>query len=117
MGLEKYLHKLSGSRREPAGLEWRIWRSLPKWLLGGTLVPLLAYAYVALFPSPAPGESLEKYLATAGILAAATVVTAWTAVFTVAIGCFLVRVMKGPGYVADAYPLIDAEHPQRPEER
>jgi hypothetical protein len=29
----------------------------------------------------------------------------WTLVATVAIGCFIVRVMKGPAYVADAYRL------------
>ena len=34
----------------------------------------------------------------------------WTLVLTIALGCFLVRVMKGPAYVADAYPL-----PYRPD--
>ena len=43
----------------------------------------------------------------------AAVVTAWTAIFTVAIGAVTVRIMKGPGYVADAYPLIDADSPER----
>jgi len=28
-------------------------------------------------------------------------------VLTLALGCFIVRVMKGPAYVADAYPLPD----------
>ena len=31
----------------------------------------------------------------------------WTLVLTVALGCFIVRVMKGPAYVADTYPLPD----------
>ena len=35
------------------------------------------------------------------------VVLHWTLVLTVALGCFIVRVMKGPAYVADAYPLPD----------
>ena len=34
----------------------------------------------------------------------------WTLVLTIALGCFLVRVMKEPAYVADAYPL-----PSRPD--
>lgn len=38
------------------------------------------------------------------------VVLHWTLVLTLAIGCFIVRVMKGPAYVADAYPL-----PERPD--
>ena len=29
----------------------------------------------------------------------------WMLVLTLAIGCFIVRVMKGPASVADAYPL------------
>ena len=33
------------------------------------------------------------------------VVLHWTLVLTVALECFIVRVMKGPAYVADAYPL------------
>jgi uncharacterized Tic20 family protein len=32
------------------------------------------------------------------------VVLHWTLVFTVAIGCVIVWLMKGPAFVADAYP-------------
>ena len=46
------------------------------------------------------------------ILAIATVITVWTAVFTVAIACVVVWLMKGPGYVADAYDLSDADEPR-----
>ena len=35
------------------------------------------------------------------------VVLHWTLVLTLALGCFIVRVMKGPAYVADAYPCPD----------
>jgi hypothetical protein len=35
----------------------------------------------------------------------------WTAVFTVAVGCAIVWIMKGPAYVADPYPLSDSEQP------
>ena len=31
----------------------------------------------------------------------------WTLALTVALGCFIVRVMKGPAHMADAYPLPD----------
>ena len=40
----------------------------------------------------------------------------WTVVFTVAIGAFIVLVMKGPAYVADAYPLEDADQPDQPDQ-
>jgi hypothetical protein len=35
----------------------------------------------------------------------------WSLVLTLALGCFIVRVMKGPAYVADAYEL-----PLRPDD-
>jgi len=46
------------------------------------------------------------------IIAIAMAVTVWTAVLTVAIGCFVVIMMKGPAYVADAYELEDSERPR-----
>jgi hypothetical protein len=38
------------------------------------------------------------------------VVLHWTLVLTVAIGCVIVMLMKGPAYVADAYPMQDDGH-------
>jgi hypothetical protein len=35
------------------------------------------------------------------------VVLHWSLVLTLALACFIVRVMKGPAYVADAYALPD----------
>lgn len=104
--------KLPGSRREPPGLEWRIWKKLPLLFLAGTAIPLFAYAYAYLFPDPG-SQSPGKYLDMVEILVIASILTVWTALFTVAIGCFVVRVMKGPAYVADEYPLIDASRPRR----
>lgn len=113
MNLERFLRKLPNTRREPPGLEWRIWKKLPLAALASIAIPGFAYLYAVLFPAPAPGETVEKYLSSVQILALASSVTLLTAVFTVAIGCFVVRVMKGPGYIADAYPLIDAEQPRK----
>ena len=110
----KLLRKLPGHRRSPPGLERKIWRKLPAALLASTLIPLFAYLYASFYPAPAIGETVEKYLAGVGIAAVATVITAWTAVFTVAIGCVVVMLMKGPAYVADAYPLSDSEEPAKP---
>jgi len=112
----KYLRKLPGHRRSPPGLERKIWRRLPAAMLASTLIPLFGYGYARLFPSPAIGESVEKYLAGVEIAAVATVITAYTAVLTVAIGCVIVMLMKGPAYVADPYPLSDSEEPGKPDE-
>ena len=108
------LQKLPGSRREPHGLEWRIAKKLPWILLGGTAVPALCFLYAVLFPDPGVGENIEKYLTGIAIAAVAATLTLWTAVFTMAIGCGIVWIMKGPAYVADRYPLIDADSPTEP---
>ncbi len=38
------------------------------------------------------------------------VVLHWTLVLTLAIGCVIVMLMKGPAYVADAYPMEEPPH-------
>lgn len=107
------LNKLPGSHRHPPGLEWKILKKLPMATVASLAIPVIWYGLAHLFPAPADGETLEKYLTGVGIAAIATVTTAWTAVFTVAIGCFIVVLMKGPAYVADRYPLSDADEPRR----
>lgn len=110
----KILQKLPGSRREPPGLERKIMAKLPLMLAAGTAIPLFCYLIAPLF---ATGEvNTEKYLTGVGIFAIAAVLTAWTAAFTVAIGCLIVMIMKGPAYVADRYPLIDASEPRQESE-
>lgn len=106
------LNKLPGSRRHPPGLEWKILKKLPMATLASVVIPLIWYGLATFHPQPAPGESVEKYLTGVSIAAIATAITALTAVFTLAIGCIVVVLMKGPGYVADRYPLIDADEPR-----
>ena len=107
----KFLQKLPGSRREPPGLEREIMVKLPIFLAAGTAIPVLCYLIAPLFPESALNP--EKYLIGVGIYTKAAVLTVWTAAFTVAIGCLIVMIMKGPAYVADPYPLSDAEEPRR----
>ncbi len=99
-------------RCEPPGLELAILRKLPKALLAGTLLPAAMSVLVRVLPSPADVDVAKRVLSV-DIFAIATAVTFWTAVFTVAIGCVVVFVLKGPAYVADAYPIDDSPHPRR----
>lgn len=39
------------------------------------------------------------------------VILHWTLVLTVAIGCGIVMLMKGPNYKADSYPMPDSDEP------
>ena len=100
-------NKLPGFSRSAPGLEQLIWRRLPAILLWGTLLPL-ALAGLNRVLRPAASESGAD--AAAAVLMwdytmFGVVVLHWTLVLTLALGCFIVRVMKGPAYVADAYPL------------
>lgn len=108
--MNKYLKRLH-ERCEPPGLEWDILRRLPMALLIGTLIPAGLSALVRLLP-PAEGVDPAKAVLTVDIFSFATAITFWTAVFTIAIGCIVVAIMKGPAYVADAYPVAHASRPQ-----
>jgi hypothetical protein len=102
-------NQLHGFVRSAPGLEQRIWRRLPAILLWGTLLPLaLAGLNHALAPAVPESGASNAALLLWDYKMIGVVVLHCTLVLTVAIGCFIVRVMKGPAYVADAYPLPDA---------
>lgn len=113
--MSKYFRRLHG-RQEPPGLELEILRRMPKALLAGTLVPLALCVLVRILPAAEPGLAGSKRILSTDIFVFATVLTFWTAVLTVSIGCVVVYIMKGPAYVADAYPLEDASRPDLPDE-
>ena len=100
----RWLSRLPGFQRSRAGREWVIWRWLPTVLAWGTLLPLLVgLLYWALEPDlSTPEEARTLLLIHYRLLG--LVVLHWTLVLTVAIGCVIVMVMKGPAYVADGYP-------------
>ena len=60
-----------------------------------------------LFPADATAAEITKYQTSIEILSISLFLT----VFTVAIGCITVVLMKGPAYVADVYKLEDADKP------
>ncbi|MEJ2604957.1 MAG: hypothetical protein P8172_17070 [Gammaproteobacteria bacterium] len=98
-------------RRDPPGVEVDILRRMPLIFLLGTAAPAVFAATARLWFARDPGLDVAKRIASIDIFAIALVVTFWTAVLTVSIACFIVFVMKGPGYVADAYHLNDAPRP------
>lgn len=100
------------NRCEPPGLELVILKKLPLALLIGTLTPIALAVLVRVLPSSATDAA--KHVGSVDIFAIATAITFLTGVLTVAIGCVVVFIMKGPAYVADPYPL---EHADRPEGR
>jgi hypothetical protein len=110
----KYLQKLEGFQRSPAGLEWQIWKRLHLILAAGTALPLLAsagaYALDGLDAATQNARAVEQFF----YVMLGVVMLHWTLVLTLAIGCVIVMLMKGPAYVADAYPM---EEPPRATEK
>ena len=101
-------NKLPGFVRSAPGLEQRIWQRLPAILLLGTLLPLMLAAVThALAPAVPESGASNRALLLWDYTMIGVVVLHWMVVLTVALGCFIVRVMKGPAYVADAYPFPD----------
>lgn len=105
-------NKLPGFQKSPPGLEWALWKRLPHILAWGTVLPLLL-AVVWHWASPTnPTPADERSLLLFDYVILGVVVLHWTVVLTVAIGAAIVMVMKGPAYVADAYPLNDSDQPR-----
>ena len=106
-----WLTRLHG-RKTPPGLEVEILRRLPRITLLGTLT-ILALPVIVRFWPEQPGVDAAKHIKSVDIFAIATEVTLVTAVVTVAIGCVVVHIMKGPAYVADSMPVSHADRPKR----
>ena len=62
----------------------------------------------------APDYEVATRITTVDIYAIGVLVLHWTAVLTVAIGAVIVTIMKGPAYVADAYPMEGMDRPDKP---
>lgn len=106
-----WLKKLPNSTRSASGLEWRLWRRLPLILLVGTALPILVALALHLLNDQGHGED-ARWLQTMDYVVAGVVVFHWTAVLTVAIGCVVVMLMKGPAYVADGMEVSHSDQPR-----
>jgi hypothetical protein len=98
-------NRLPGFSRAPAGKERVVIRLLPKAFFLGTLSLAIPSLMARLIDSPENSLTVM----TTDIYVISLIILHWTVVFTVGIAAFIVMMMKGPAYVADAYPLDEAE--------
>ena len=103
--------KLPGYRKAPAGLERKILRLVPKIFLVGTVLILLPSVIARIWTVEDAPWMINKFITTIDIYALGLLTVLWTGLFTVGVGALTVMIMKGPAYVADAYPLPDADKP------
>ena len=78
----------------------------------GTALPLLGLLALHTMTDADANASQARWLQMADYFVGAVLIFHWTMVITVAIGCVIVMVMKGPGYVADSYPVPHADRPR-----
>ena len=107
-----WLQKIPHSVRTASGLEWTLWRKLPMIALLGTVLPLLGLLAVHTMTDTDVNAEHVRWLQMAYYFVGAVLVFHWSMVITVAIGCVIVMVMKGPGYVADGYPVSHSDRPR-----
>lgn len=107
-----WLQKLPRTTRAASGLEWTLWRKLPLLALLGTALPLLGLGLVHLLADPQAGAAQARWLQTVDYFCWAVVIFIWSMLLTLAMGCVIVMVMKGPGYVADGYQLSHRDRPR-----
>lgn len=108
-----WFQKLPGFQRTPYGLEWRILRLMPQVALAGTALPaLMAFAARYLIGGSTAAE-LARNLQRFDFMMIGLVIFIWTLVLTVAIGCVIVWLMKGPAYVADGLPVSHSDTPRQ----
>jgi uncharacterized BrkB/YihY/UPF0761 family membrane protein len=98
------LNRLPGFQRSPSGREWVLFKRLPAILVLGTMLPIAVGLAVWWFAPARPTAAAQRELLLMMYRLIGLVVLHWTLVLTVAIGCVIVILMKGPAFVADPYP-------------
>lgn len=106
-----FLKKLPGFVKSPPGLERQVLRCMPRVLLGGALALCLPSLVARLVAWTDAQAAIASYIDQIDMLALGMFLLHCNVVITVTIYAIIVRVMKGPAYVADAYPLPDADSP------
>jgi len=107
-----WFNKLPGFQRTPYGFEWRLLRLLPQILLAGTALPVMAAVLARFLLTTGSAAEIERHIQTFDFVMVGLVIFIWTAVLTVAIGCVIVWLMKGPAYVADGYEVPHSDKPK-----
>ena len=105
----KKLHE----KRYPPGLEWWVLKKIPKLLAASIFVPALMLLISRNYPFSGPANDVVRLQVGIDFFAIAIFFTGVSFLIVIGIVCFIIHVMKGPAYVADAYPLNDADEPDK----
>lgn len=103
--------KLKYYPKSPAGLERKILRHIPQVFIFGLLGLGLPSLLARIFPISGGVSEVQYWIGMIDIYVISLIVFYCAAIFTIGCGALIVMIMKGPAYVADAYPLIDFDKP------
>jgi len=73
---------------------------------------LLCLGLLHLLADPQASTAQLRWLQMMGYVLGGVVLFHWSMVATVGIGCIIVIIMKGPGYVADGYRVSHSDQPR-----
>lgn len=111
--MSRLFNKLPGFPRTAPGRERHVLRLLPRLFSWGSLLLCLPSVLVRLWLAGQPEVEPGTLMTTTDIYVVSLVILHWTVLLTIGIAAFIVMVMKGPGYVADAYPLVEKDEAER----
>ena len=104
--MSKWLRKLPGYQTYEPGLERKVLLQLPQFTVMGVLAITLPSLLARLLLSSKAERIID-------ILVISTEIFFLSMVLTLAIAALIVKLSKGPAYVADAYPLIESDRPAK----
>jgi hypothetical protein len=99
-------------RRYPAGLEWALFKKLPLLTVAGFAVIGLLWAGAHAWPWAGDARAAALSIGKFEFALIGAAIFHLTMMVTLAIGCVVVLIMKGPRYSADSYPVEDSERPK-----
>lgn len=95
------------------GMERKILRWMPYAFLTIIFLCGLPSVMVRLMEWEGSAHAVEAFIGRVDMYAAGIFFALFNAAVMLTIGSILITLMKGPGYVADAYKLIDSDSPEK----
>ncbi|NLC36933.1 MAG: hypothetical protein GX772_10925 [Alcaligenaceae bacterium] len=111
--LFKKLPGYTSRGKSTPGLERKVLRSMPYAFLTIIFLCGLPSVMVRWMEWQGSERSIEAFIGRVDMMALGVFFTLFNVAVMVTIGAILITLMKGPGYVADGYKLIDSESPEQ----
>lgn len=89
-----------------------LFKKLPLLIVIGFLVLTALWFTVLYWPWEGSSEAVAAMVGRLEFALIGAAIFHVTIMVTLAIGCIVVLIMKGPRYSADSYPVEDSEHPR-----